>query len=332
MIDNDILLSIVIPAYNSELYIGKCLESICSSEEKNIEIIVVDDGSSDTTRDIVVRQQNNDRRIKGVFKENGGVSSARNAGLSKVSGRYIMFLDADDYLDETVFDHLIEYLKGNPSDFTAYSRNILYTDGSTRKSQFDISEQESSDMNYINELMYATSVFNECWGKIYKKEIIDLYDIKFPHDIAVGEDLIFVYEYFSRSRSYLIKNEELIYYRQHEGSAMKATHVDKRLEYTRILYDIGQSYINELDNADIKQKSKIYYFRVMTNLCREFSSGQEGYSNLKKIYKDEVTKKIMKKLNLKMIPGYKKPEYLMIKMEAVRLSCLYYKLKAKAVR
>ncbi len=332
MIDKDILLSIVIPAYNSELYIGKCLESICSSAESNIEVIVVDDGSSDTTRDIVVRQQNKDRRIKGIFKENGGVSSARNAGLSKVSGKYVMFLDSDDYFDKEVFEHLIDYLKGKTADFTAYGKNILYSDGTIRKASFDISEKESADVDYIRELMYATSTFNECWGKLYKKEIIDLYDIRFPEDITIGEDLIFVYEYFSRCNSYLLKNEELIYYRQHEDSAMSSTMVDKRLDYTRLLYEIGQSYINELDNIDIRDKSKVYYFRVITNLCRVFSAGNEGYSNLKKIYKDDVTKKVMNKLSLKMIPGYKKPEYLMIKMKAVWLSSLYYKLKAKAVR
>ena len=116
------MISVIVPAYNIEKYIARCLESICAQTYKDLEIIAVDDGSTDNTGSIMDECAQKDNRITVIHKEHEGVSAARNAGLDNAKGEYIGFVDGDDCIDPVMYETLLDALKGNESDIaiTAY--------------------------------------------------------------------------------------------------------------------------------------------------------------------------------------------------------------------
>ena len=115
---NSVLISVIIPAFNAEKYIAKCVESIMKNSYKNLEIIIVNDGSRDDTLSIAEDLKKSDSRISVVNQENGGVSRARNNGLDIAKGEYVAFIDSDDYISEDYFEKLISETK-NGADITA---------------------------------------------------------------------------------------------------------------------------------------------------------------------------------------------------------------------
>lgn len=330
MENNKIGLSVIIPIYNAGKYISQCIESITKSFQANIEILVIDDGSTDNSKSEVERFAHADKRVKYIFQNNSGVSVARNKGLDNAVGKYILFLDADDYIETEIFNNLVSRLEQNMPDFTAYSKKILYPDGSIKKVLFDFKDNACNDKQFIYELMYASSAFNECWGKVFKKEIIDTYKLRFPEGIKIGEDLLFVYNYFEKCKSFELVNEAILVYRQHDESVMKNSLAKDRLSNTKMLYNIGQSYLDKINDSRLKHKADIYYFRVITNLCREFARSDDAGKCIRMIYSSDITSEIVSKLRIKMIPLYKKHEFILMKFKMYRLSAVYYRLKARA--
>ena len=330
MENNKAILSVIIPVYNAGSYISECLDSIIKISNPDVEVLAIDDGSTDNSRQIIEEYARKDIRIRYIYQKNGGVSVARNNGLENASGEYILFLDADDYLEINVFNKLVSSLKPDMPDFTAYSKKILYPDGRVKDVYYGFRDNTCSDSKFIFELMYVSSSFNECWGKVFKKDIIDKYHLRFPKNIKIGEDLLFVYEYFEKCNSFELVNECLLVYRQHDESAMRKSLTDDRLKITAMLYATGQKYLDSIDDQELRHKADIYYFRVITNLCREYAASPKASGCIRMIYSSEVVAKIMDKLSLKMIPLYKKHEYILMKFKLTKLSAMYYGFKARA--
>ena len=128
------LVSVIIPAYNIEDYIGRCLDSIISQTYKNLEIIVVDDGSRDHTGEILDNYAKKDRRIKVIHKENGGVSSARNKGIEAAEGDYIGFIDGDDLIESEMYKTLVDLLEEENADIAHCGYQMVFPDRIDRKS------------------------------------------------------------------------------------------------------------------------------------------------------------------------------------------------------
>ena len=122
------LVSVIIPAYNIEDYIGRCLDSIISQTYKNLEIIVVDDGSRDHTGEILDNYAKKDRRIKVIHKENGGVSSARNKGIEAAEGDYIGFIDGDDLIESEMYKTLVDLLEEENADIAHCGYQMVFPD------------------------------------------------------------------------------------------------------------------------------------------------------------------------------------------------------------
>ena len=122
------LVSVIIPAYNIEDYIGRCLDSIISQTYKNLEIIVVDDGSRDYTGEILDNYAKKDRRIKVIHKENGGVSSARNKGIEAAEGDYIGFIDGDDLIEPEMYKTLVDLLEEENADIAHCGYQMVFPD------------------------------------------------------------------------------------------------------------------------------------------------------------------------------------------------------------
>ena len=120
--------SVIVPVYNVEKYLAKCLDSLINQEFFNYEIIVVNDGSTDNSQEIIEEYAKRYDIIKDVFKKNGGLSSARNYGLEKASGKYITFVDSDDYVDENMYLKMYEKAKSGNFDIVTSDINYVYND------------------------------------------------------------------------------------------------------------------------------------------------------------------------------------------------------------
>lgn len=219
--------TVIIPVYKVEDYLRRCLDSVCEQTLKNIEIILIDDGSPDHCGEICDEYAAADQRIKVLHKENGGVSSARNAGLEIASGKYISFVDSDDFIR----NNMIEQLYGAACMYNADLAFCLYEeiDGNTsRLSEFpksvDITKTDANGALY-EFYDYKKLIEVTIWNKLYKKELIS--DIRFDINKKSAEDVEFLMKYILRCSITVKVNASLYgYYVQRMNAAQSKKNND----------------------------------------------------------------------------------------------------------
>ncbi len=222
---NQKLVSVIIPAYNVENFIDRCLDSLINQSYTNWEAIVVDDGSTDTTWQCIEAYSKIDSRIRPFRKANTGVSKARNFALRKVNGEYIQFLDADDCLKEDSISTAINALQNTGSDWVSFQYESFTEDNSPLKEYNFISGQISlNDSNqcflFIVNTLLDYDVGYEIWSKLYKTSIIEDNNLRFLEDCKVGEDLAFNIGYAMHAKSINCISDRLYLYRQRIDSVM----------------------------------------------------------------------------------------------------------------
>ena len=194
-------LSIVVPVYNGEKYLAKCLDTIINQTYKNIEIIVVDDGSTDGSKEIINSYMEIDSRIIAFFNENKGVSSARNLGIKNSSGDYITFVDSDDWLDLNLYNEAIEKIEENNCDILLYSYTKEFNSSHKINEVLPFKSEEILNKNRIyNDLILnlisyedetKESIMGAIWRCVFKSDLIKANNIYFDTDMHYAEDLIF---------------------------------------------------------------------------------------------------------------------------------------------
>lgn len=194
-------ISVIIPAYNAEKTIERCLNSVIKQSYPNLEVIVVDDGSKDRTLSIANETAKHDRRIKVMSKQNGGAASARNVGLKMASGEFITFLDADDYIETDVYMELCRAQKENNLDIVSASiREIYKGDICEERTNPDGVIVSTGEVALCNMFSYRGGVRTVVWDKLYKRSII--HNITFSESCLYGEDTLFNCETILRCKRY----------------------------------------------------------------------------------------------------------------------------------
>ncbi len=272
------LISIIVPIYKTEKYLPRCIESILAQTYKNIELILVDDGSPDDSGKICDDYAKKDVRIRVVHKENGGLSSARNAGLDVATGDLISFIDSDDFVSSVMIQTMLEKLQAEQADlcicgfqytdengtFLPQSTEGVITDGvMDRKTAF-----ERLDGHYVI-----------ACNKLYKRELFA--DLRF----AVGrihEDEFIMHRVFGKCNSIVTVSDRLYFYVQQPGSIMNASFTIRRLDGARALYDRYLFFRERGENELARKALKKSYILLMTCLQRL------PYRENKKEYKDIV--------------------------------------------
>lgn len=217
--------SVIVPAYNIEEYIGECVESIINQTMKNIEIILVDDGSVDNTLNILHKYEKLDNRVKVVAKVNGGVTSARKAGLLEARGEYISFVDGDDYLDKNMLGELYQAAVDNQVDgvynqmfYKVYEGKVSIKGNNLVDGKYDLKEDDYIWQNIWNKDnkrgFFASQVCN-----LYRKELAFRTYEGISDKVSFGEDEMFTLGYLSKAESVYVMHKSLYYYRVREGSA-----------------------------------------------------------------------------------------------------------------
>lgn len=214
-------ISIIIPVYNVEKYIKKCIDSLKRQTYSNFEAIFVNDGSTDSSIDIV--ENNNDERFIIVSKENGGLSSARNYGLKYVSGDYLMFLDSDDYLPDFSLEILMSEMLKYDVDFVQGSIEYVFPNFEKKV----ILKEEIFYENIVKKYFDNDITIIPVWNKLYKIDLVK--DIFFKEGYNF-EDIIYTFQIFSHANSFFNTDKIVYYYVQREDSIMNEKDKTKKMK------------------------------------------------------------------------------------------------------
>lgn len=192
------LISIIVPVYNVENYLRKCLESIINQTYKNLEIILINDGSTDNSGKICDEYAGKDNRVKVIHNENRGVSHSRNCGLDIAKGEYILFIDSDDTVKNNYVFEMVKEVREKDYDLIVSNIiDIFDTDSSIRiKNIEELTGDLRKDFYKLRMLLRGPVV------KLYKKSIINKYNIRFSENMKVAEDQVFNFEYYSILQKY----------------------------------------------------------------------------------------------------------------------------------
>lgn len=217
------LISIIIPVYNGQRYIGACLESIVNQTYVNIEVIVINDGSKDKTADIIGEWSKKDNRIKLIHKQNEGVSVARNVGISASKGEYVLFVDSDDNLKNTAIEELLVYMDGQNYDlilfgFCVTGNSNRENDTHTLKQLISIPKSEIKK-NMIKSIISTTgNIYGYIWRAMYSTKMLKVNGVLFPEGIKISEDYLFLLNAVRCSENFYVTPAEYYIYNLGESS------------------------------------------------------------------------------------------------------------------
>ena len=251
--ENEILLSFIIPVYNVEAYLRECVDSILQQITPNCEIVLIDDGSTDASREICQRYAEENSPIYLIRKENGGLSSARNAGISAANGKYITFVDSDDKISPHSVDAVLQWIKAGGADLCFLQTVKLYSDGT----QEDLGERISREHLRLAEKKVAVSYLasrpkypGSAWAKLFKREFLIENNLHFPYDRRLSEDLGFLRDCILRSRS--MDALEIPYYQYRQNRKGSITN---KLS-SRNFYDLLSFVIDSVEILTVNKKAK----------------------------------------------------------------------------
>lgn len=274
---NPIELSVIFPMYNVEKYLDQCIESVTKWKAPYVEFLFVNDGSPDHSRDVVLKWAETDKRIKLLDKENGGCASARQYGLERAQGRYIGFIDPDDFIEPSMFKKLFKAAMTGSYEISYCGYNEYYEDTKTVKRIDDALgspyNEGVTDPDIIQDLIPYCRV--AIWRGIYKKEMLINNNIHFYTDLRRFDDLPFKVETFAMAKSVIAIPEYLYYYRlARPGQDVSAN--DDRLY---VHFDIF-NYLNKsiAEKYDRKLTDRLEICKLQTHLWA-LSKIKDEYKN-----------------------------------------------------
>ncbi|MBR5553536.1 MAG: glycosyltransferase family 2 protein [Clostridia bacterium] len=235
-------ISVIIPIYKTEDYLRRCLDSVVNQTYKKLEIILVDDGSPDKSGEICDEYAQKDNRIKVIHKENGGVSSARNAALDIACGEYVTFVDSDDYIHPEACAILFNAAKETSSDVVVCGFINVFADKHVKN---DYAEIKTLENNAILQEYVMDKIRPEACAKLIRKSVIG--EIRFDTNFTCGEDLLFNYYIFKRSSKACVLDKCLYYYsRERETAATGNFNLGCILSYKTTQTILGENINGKL--------------------------------------------------------------------------------------
>lgn len=293
------LVSIIIPVYNSEKYIARCIESIINQSYKNIEIICIDDGSSDNSIYILNKYKNKDRRITIYSQENKGPSVARNIGLDKATGEYILFIDADDYVNKDMIRIMVQSINTKLDTIVFCDNSELWNDKIDERKLFKDKNNGISKMDVIKEISSGNAGL--VCAKLFTRKIVENNNIRFDSNISMCEDQLFFLNVAKKCNTFIHIPKSLYFYdRRNENSITIKYHQNALENQLYVLKEIEKIlYKCNLNNKDIKlilnnrYINAIHYSIINEVLDTKLSNVKEKIQNVKKIVLNEKLKQVI---------------------------------------
>lgn len=292
------MISVIVPIYNVEAYLETCIESICNQTYKDMEIILVDDGSTDGCYEICERYRSRDSRIRVVHKENGGLVSARKAGLGVAGGQYITFVDGDDWIEPDMYECIYRKLSEQGVDIIMCG---WYEDTDTaRKEAFHGMQGKKYGKNDLLQEIYPCMIAGESffdwhifpgiWGKLFRRTCVEESLLSVDERITMGEDAACVYPCLLHVDSIYIMHECFYHYRQTPYSMIKSI-PDPCLERTsfQVLYQtVNKRLAEQVGIFDLREQWKKYVLFLMVPRA---DSLYQGYEKLEYLFPFPQVKK-----------------------------------------
>lgn len=323
--------SVIIPVYNVEKYLKKCLDSIIKQTLEDIEIIVVNDGSPDNSQSIIDEYAKKDKRIIPIIQENGRQGKARNTGLKIAKGEYISFVDSDDYLELNMLEKMYNEAKNNDSDIVICGHYVCYED-SNKKEIAIINDNLVQDTinNKHNKLLNIIAP----WCKLCKKDLIIDNEITFMEKIYY-EDLAFSLKILALANKISFVNEPLYNYIVREGSTMTSSNLVRNLDIITAFDDaikyfkkhnLYKKYYQELEFLAIDN----IYISTIVRIVRSKATNQEKMDIIKKLlnFMNDNFSSYKKNIHIKELSKNRKLIYKLINLKQYWLIRLIFKVKS----
>lgn len=287
------MISVIIPAFNVEKYVEKCLQSVVWQTYKDLEIICINDGSNDETQRILEKYARLDSRVKILIQKNKSVSSARNLGLKNAKAEYIAFVDSDDIIGKNYMQNLWD--NREKADCIQVNMKRFSDEIALDKSELEWYKRfnmENSTGLYEITPKYIVKVFMSCWGKLFKKSIIDKYNLKF-YEGVIHEDNAWTYEYLIHCKNLYYIHDEIYHYRKRPGSLTYNIMASQNKKIRKIakqsVYDILKVYIHIAKHFKkygvLRKYRRALLLMIMNNenrLQTAFNAGIMGHIYIKK--------------------------------------------------
>lgn len=216
------MLSVIIPVYNCEAYLDRCIQSLIKQTLQNWVALFINDGSTDRSQEILEAYAAKDSRITVIQKKNGGAASARNKGIDAVKTKYFTMVDADDYIPETALQQLLDAAVSTNCDLVVAPVIVKCESGETKVQRFPICGYMEDYIRFLFRNVYRGPI-----AKLYRKDIVDCYHLRMPEDMVIGEDTVFVVSYWTRTKSIYVISEPLYTY-DFQGNPNSLMHVFKQ--------------------------------------------------------------------------------------------------------
>lgn len=299
-------ISIIIPVYNCEKYLNRCLDSVLNQTYNELEIILVNDGSTDKTSDICDKYKVKDERIKVIHKENGGVSSARNVGISESSGEYIMFLDSDDWIEsnmvEKMYNHISRYddidmvMCGCCLEFSSKEKNIL--DIKLKNKTYNSLEEYLKEFSYYRD----KGVFGYSVNKIFRSSIIKNNQVLFKK-YSIAEDLFFLYDLLPYCNKIKVIEDSLYHYMHENQHSLSKSNKEDSLYIINLFYDKTKDFLYNTNSYEINKEyiSNGYIQSISHYILNNVMYEDNKIKKLRKLYKSEKVKETIRYSNPKPI-------------------------------
>ena len=314
------LLTVVIPVYNVEKYLNRCLESILIQEWKNYDIIMVDDGSTDRSPQICDDYVKAYDFISVIHKENGGLSDARNTGLSQAKGEYVYFPDSDDWLEPDTFIALAEALESQKFDIISFNREFIKGEEDVIISdpvENQVFEGKDAFVHMLKH-SYITGFAND---KIYRKSLFVDHDILFPKG-KYYEDLGTNYKLFLSAKKVYATNQKYYHYLIDNPDSITQSWNEKKFRdmlgfYKEVFYS---DFVRSQLNQEELHISQLYYVNGLTHILASLYKAKlhKHYSEITSEVKQELEKNKMTCSEMKSIPNRNK--YLLYRLHLLKLA------------
>lgn len=266
--------SVIIPVYNVEKYLRECVDSILSQSFKEFEVILVDDGSKDSSGIICDEYAVKDSRVKVIHKENGGQSTARNAGFKEAQGKYIFFIDSDDFVVYNTFFEDIKNCNNEGADIVAYRYRKYFSKENIKSVGTKFLKTNYQNItDCLSDLVQTDTFFCSCWTKIVKRDLLKENNILFDENLCC-EDMDWYYSVLEHAEKIAVLDKECINYRQRENSV---TSVFKKKSVTDYIFTLEKWYtkINNIKEIEKKNVLLSSLAKLYCNLLITYSRNKD---------------------------------------------------------
>lgn len=299
-----ILFSVIVPVYNVENYLRRCIENILHQSYTNIEIILVDDGSQDCCPNICDEYAQTDNRIKVIHKQNGGLSDARNAGMEIAKGDYILFVDSDDYIETDTCERFINHLKKHRyiEDIVVGEYQIVDSDKKCINNHTLLNEEIIYTYEeYMNKTIPRGEFYCPAWLNLYNRNYIDEHNLKFCKGL-LHEDMEWTPKCFLQGAKVGYLKGYFYNYIIRDGSITKAGNYEKHIKDSLWIYSQWKKWFSNINNTELRNNCYGLLAKCFINSCAHYKIPRNQYDKIisKKLlikYSREKVKAILFVLN-----------------------------------